>query len=163
MNKTKLFVTTAGTDEDKLVQLGASDPVKAIADAAKSAGLPVPEAALFFLEEREEPLDPDKGLQDVGVRADARIHIGRCKKVGVAVHYGKDEVQKSFPPSVLVGTVHAWAAGKLLPNEVDRKEHVLQLCESNVQPTPRTQIGTLVKGEGCELCFDLVASERVEG
>ena len=163
MDKTKLFVSVQGFDEDKLVEVDPHQHVAEIANAAKVAGLPVPQNAVFFKEEEAEPLNAGVSLAEAGVKPHTRVHITRCQKITVVAHYGKEEVEKAFPPSAPVSAVHAWAAGKLLSNELDRKEHILQVCDSDVQPTPRTQIGTLITDEKCELCFDLVAAVRVEG
>lgn len=58
----------------------------------------------------------------------------------------------------------AWLEMALqLPSDVDRGEHVLQICESAKRPEPMTQIGTLTKDGVCALCFDLVPAERIEG
>lgn len=176
MKKMNLFVTVEGHDEDKLVEVDPHGHVKDIVESAIHAGLPVhTESAHVFLEEGDEPIALSENIEKAGIKADARIHINRCRKIRVTVHYGRQDVDRSFAPSVTVGTVQKWAAEKLLSNEIDRKEHVLQVCQSDLQPTPRTQIGTLVKHqrheehkkheehEKCELCFDLVAAVRVEG
>lgn len=164
MKKVKLFVTVEGNNEDKLLEADPLAHVKEILSAATYAGLPIrTEGALVFLEEGEDAIELSEKIEEAGIKDESRIHISRCRKILVTVHYGRQEVEHPFPPSATVGRVQKWAAEKLLSNEIDRKEHVLEVCETDFQPTPRTQIGTLVKNGKCELCFDLVAAVRVEG
>jgi hypothetical protein len=163
MKKIKLFVQVEGSDRSELVEIAPEASLKDLADAATASGLAVPADAFVFDEENDEPLEVDKSLAQGGLKNQARVHFHRCRKIKVTVHYKAEIEDKDFPPSATVAKVHKWAAGKLLPSEIDRGEHVLQICESDIQPEPQKQIGTLVKDQTCMLCFDLVASERIEG
>lgn len=158
MENIQIFVTTPGDTEDRFITVPPVATVQQLSAALQALGVSVPDGAQAFLEGEEEP-----AAQPIRLRNKARVHLGTCRKVQVSVSYAGRIEQKSFPPSVPLVAVQQWAAGKLLANDIDRKEHVLQICNSDQQPSPGTQLGALTLPGCCSACFDLVPSIRVEG
>jgi hypothetical protein len=160
--KLKLFVSVEGEARSELIEVDSDGELRVIHDAALRVGLQVPKEAEVFLEENEDFLDSKHTIAKAGIKDQARIHLHRCKKINVTAHYKAKTDERSFSPSTTVAKVHRWAA-ELLPSDIDKGEHVLQLCDSDKRPEPKVQIGTLTKGGVCALCFDLVPAERIEG
>lgn len=160
--KLKLFVSIEGEERSERIEVNSEHQLSTIHEAAARVGLQVPKDANVFVEEDEEPVDPMTTIAKAGVKDQARVHLHRCKKIKVTAHYKANTDEKTFPPSATVAKVHRWAS-KLLPSDIDKGEHVLQLCESDRRPSPKVQIGTLTRDGVCALCFDLVPSERIEG
>jgi hypothetical protein len=164
MKTIKLFIQVEGDERTELVELALGALVKDVLIAAQGRGLLVPGAdALFFDETNEEPLNGESSLEAAGIKDRSRFHIHRCRKIEVKVHFKAKSAERAFPPSATVARVHEWAAHRFLPNDVDRTEHELQICETESRPKPDTQIGALAKHGNCSVCFDLVPTERVEG
>lgn len=160
--KIKLFVSAEGAEQSERIEVESEAAVKSILEAAAKMGLAAPADSSVFDEEGEESLELGHSIAKAGLKDKDRVHLHRCKKIKVTVHYKASTDEKTFPPSATVKKVHKWAS-KMLPSDVDRGEHVLQICESEKRPAPQVQIGTLTKGGVCTLCFDLVPSERIEG
>ena len=91
------------------------------------------------------------------------IHVNRCREVATTVHFNGSK-EHQFHPGARVKRVFEWAVGKdgfdLSPT--DATEHVLQLCNSKVQPDEDDHLGSFV-GNECKVCFDLVPKHRAEG
>lgn len=160
--KLKLFVSIEGEERSERIEVDSDHRLSAIHEAAARVGLKVPKEADVFIEEGEESVVLTHTLAEAGVKDQARIHLNRCKKIKVTAHYKASTDEKAFPPSATVAKVHRWAS-KLLPSDIDKGEHVIQLCESDRRPSPKVQIGTLTRDGVCALCFDLVPAERIEG
>lgn len=119
--------------------------------------------AEVFLEDEDEPADPDLRLSKLNVRKGVKVHLHRCRHVAVHVAYNGRTVERRFPPSATIARIKKWAAEKeFRMGEDDAGEHVLQFAGSNDRPNPGVHVGTLA-GSGCSVSFDLVAIERVNG
>jgi hypothetical protein len=115
------------------------------------------------LEETEEVLDVTLTIAEAEIPPRAHVHVSRCHKVEVTVHFNGTK-EHTFPPSTRVERVFDWATGKhgfnLTPT--DRTEHVLEICGTTVQPDDGDHIGSFAR-EHCEVCFNLVPKHRFEG
>lgn len=164
MEKLELFVQVEGDKRIAAVLADPSDRVEAIASAARAHGLPVPTGnMLCFVGDFEDPVNEDTTLAQLGITDRTRVHLHRCRRIEVEVHFGNETAKHRFPPNATVGSVYEWAAKKLIENEIDRGDHVLQLCNSTNRPSIDLQIGALIQTTACQLCFDLVPVQRVEG
>jgi hypothetical protein len=118
---------------------------------------------MVFAGEDEHPLHSDKPLRHQGVKDKHRVHVHRCKKIKVALHYADTpEAHHQFAPTATVHHVKRWYVNELKMPPVDASEHVLQITGTTDRPDPDVQIGALVSGH-CELTFSLVPVKRVEG
>ncbi len=63
-----------------------------------------------WLEDGDEPLDPDNALADV-VSEHGHVHLNRCRRVDVAVNFAGKERSRKFAPSATIQTVRQWAVG----------------------------------------------------
>lgn len=116
-----------------------------------------------FIDEDDKPLDRESKEALKDVRNGARVHIVRCRRIKVAVHYQEKTAEEVFPPGAKVKTVKAWAVRYFKLSEKDAAEHVLQLCKSTTRPSTDTPLQQLTTGHECAVCFDLVPEKRVEG
>jgi hypothetical protein len=164
MNMIQLFLQFEGNRRIELIELDADSPVSAIIEAAARVGLPEEcrAAALVFGEDGEAPLDAGTALSAAGVRDKHRVHVHRCHKIAVTLHFNDVTDKAHFPPSATVERVKRYFVHKIHMSPVDATEHVLQLCGSTDRPEPDQHIGALVSSS-CSLCFDLVPIKRVEG
>lgn len=128
----------------------------------KKHGLP-PETILF-LEDGEDAADESRKLREHATRAGVKVHVHRCRKVEVSVTFNGETVSHRFAPGVTVARVKTWAAErkfKMTPQEAG--EHVLQIAGTQERPDPGTHLGRLVSSPKCEIAFDLVPNERING
>ena len=162
MSQLKLFLQFEGHHPIELIQIADEATPGDILAAAAGLGAETSEAFVFAGDD-ENPLDPEQPLRKQGVQDKARVHVHRCKKIGVSLNYA-DEPEKhhSFAPSATVDHVKRWYVDKLKMSEVDATEHVLQITGTTDRPDPDVQIGTLVRGQ-CDVAFTLVPIKRVEG
>lgn len=164
MPNLQLFLQFEGHRGIEIVRIEDTATVRELLAAAAGAGLPEDrrEGASVFAHENDTPLDHDTCLKDAGIGNKHRIHIHRCKKVEVTLHFNEVKEKLHFPPSATVERVKREFVKRIHMSPVDATEHVLQLCGSTDRPDPDTHIGSLICG-CCSLCFDLVPIKRIEG
>ena len=163
----ELFIQGEGIPKITLVKVHSKDMIADIIKVARQHGLSVPEGVevFVFVENTDTPLDLGKKIDEAGLTPRSRVHIHRCRRVEVTVNFKEHQLKGFFPPSATIDTVQKWAVGKdeVDMSPVDAAEHLLQACHSDDRPDEDVDIGTLVKGSDCAICFDLVAKQRVEG
>lgn len=116
-----------------------------------------------WLEETEEALKVTLTLSEAKIPHRGSVHVNRCHEVQAVVHFNGTK-EKTFQPSARMERVFEWATGKhgfnLTPT--DRAEHVLQICDTTIEPDDGDHIGSFVD-ERCSVCFKLVPKHRFEG
>lgn len=164
MTKIQLFIQYEGSPRIELVTLDADALAKEVVLAAKRHGLSdeCAETALVFSADGDEPLQLDVSLSKQRVRDKHRIHIHRCTKIDVTLHFNELIESMHFPPSATVDRVKRRFVQKIGMTPVDATEHVLQICGTTERPEPDMQIGALTN-KCCSLCFNLVPIKRIEG
>ena len=124
----------------------------------------VPTDAVLFAEDVDEPLHDDGHVADRAGAAGLKLHFNRCSKVEVLVTFNGETVDCQFAPSATVGRVKKWVAErKFKMTDAEAGEHVLQISGTHDRPAPGTHIGVLSPPGTCEVKFDLVPDERVNG
>jgi hypothetical protein len=119
---------------------------------------------LIFLEDSDEPLNELLLVSEHVGQVGLKIHVHRCRHVEVAVTFNNETVHHRFGPGTTVARVKRWAAEhkfKMSPEEAS--EHVLQIKGTHDRPAPGTHLGTLATCPKCEVAFDLVPDQRVNG
>jgi hypothetical protein len=119
--------------------------------------------ALVFVEDQFEPADHSITLLDAGVREGSRVHIHTCRRIEVSCHYNGNTRKMDFPPSGRVHHVKEKFSREFGIDPHDFGSFTLLICGSQEEPEENTQIGTLSTFPKCELCFDLVKRENVQG
>lgn len=167
MTQKELFVQGEGMREIVLVRVPEDGVVRDAVDAARAQGLRIDdgESPTVTLENEDEDLDLDAPLRTAGVGDRGRIHVHRCKQVGVAVEYNGRSIEEHFPPSTTVKRVAKWALGKegYDLSGADAADLLLQLSDSGERPDEDTHVGSLVEAPACSVGFDLAPKSRVEG
>jgi hypothetical protein len=164
MSAIQLFMQFEGHRRIEVVHIDENATVRELLAAAARAGLPNDrtEGAVVFAHDAEAPLDFALTLEAAGIRDKHRIHVHRCRKVEVTLHFNDVTKKLDFPPAATVQKVKNEFVKEIKMSAVDATEHVLQICGSTERPEPDTHIGSLVCG-CCTLCFDLVPIKRIEG
>ena len=119
---------------------------------------------VLFAEDADEPLAADVVVKDVAGAHGLKVHAHRCKEIAVAVTFNRKVARRTFKPGTTVAKVKKWAAVKefgMTPDEAG--EHLLQIVGTHDRPAPNTHLGTLVAHPHCQIGFDLVPDERVNG
>lgn len=170
MAKVQIFVQGEGKREIRVVELPAQATVLELIEAAQSQGVTSSNGdhganVSVFAEDSDKPLVPGATLESAGLGNDSSVHLSRCARVTVTVHYNGQGRSDTFGPGVPMHRVKEWAVGKkgFGLDPVDAGEHVLQLTGSSDRPDEDIHIGSLVGASGCKVEFDLVAKIRVEG
>jgi hypothetical protein len=160
----KLFLQFEGHRPVELIQIDENAVVRELLAAASKLGLPddIKNGGAVFEHEGETPLEMDLTLKASGIRDKHRIHIHRCKRIEVTLHFNEVTERLYFPPATTVDKVKKEFVKKIGMSPIDATEHVLQICGGTDRPEPDTHIGALVCGR-CAVCFDLVPIKRVEG
>jgi len=91
-----VFVPQGGTRRDLVLEV------------AKKTGIGV-EEAILFLEDTDEPLNPDLVIGEDSVGKVHHVH--RARRIEVTVQYQNGAKEKPFSPSTRVQTVLDWAVG----------------------------------------------------
>lgn len=117
----------------------------------------------LFVEDQDEPLADTATIGSLAGEHGVRLHVHRCRRVGVKVTYSGRTVDRAFGPGATVGAVKRWAARELgIPKE-DAAELVLQIAGTQDQPDVDVHIGTLSTCPACAIAFDLVTNPRIQG
>ena len=124
----------------------------------------IPSDAVLFAEDVDEPLDDLAPAIDHARATGLKLHFSLCSKVEVLVTYNGETVDCHFAPSATVGRIKKQVAEtQFKMSDEEAAEHVLQLSGTHDRPAPGTHIGVLSPPETCEVKFDLVPDERVNG
>lgn len=163
----QVFIQGEGVREIRVLELPANATVRDLVAAAAAHGFAAAgdAKAMVFAEDADDALAPGATLAAAGIGRQGSVHVHRCKKVAVTVHFNGATRSQAFGPGVTVHRVKEWAAGKKAFDfaPVDAAEHVLQVTGGTERPDEDVHIGTLVHAPNCALAFDLVAKVRVEG
>ena len=164
MSNIQLFLQFEGNRSIELIQLDGDAPGREILAAAVRLGFAESHLkdAHIFGTEGDAPLKLEVPLSKQGIGDKQRVHVHRCRKIEVTLHFNELTELMQFPPANTVDHVKKKFVHAIHMSPVDATEHVLQLCGSEDRPEPDTQIGTLVSG-CCSLCFNLVPIKRIEG
>jgi hypothetical protein len=164
-NKVEVFLQGLGISRPTLIKVSAQSNVRDLIDAAEEKGLKIEHGQnpQVWLEDQDEPLPFDFSIKAAGIQHRSRIHIHTCPRVHVTVNFQSRSEQHPFSPSTTIRTIKRWADKKFNLSDVDASEYVLQLFGSTDRPSDDIQVGSLVQPGQCQVCFDLVSKERVEG
>lgn len=121
-------------------------------------------AALLFIEDAEEPAELTARLRDLAGPKGLKVHVHRCRRIEVGVTFNGTTKEHKFAPSATVARAKRWATEKAFPmSPEEAAEHSLQITGSMDRPSPGTHLGTLAAHPHCQVRFDLVPNERVNG
>lgn len=119
---------------------------------------------LLYLEDADDPLLDSDPIKDCCTGDILKIHLHRCRHIQVHVTYNGEAVSRKFRPGATVARVKRWAAERKFSMSEDvAGEHMLQISGTHDRPSPGTHIGSLTGCGECEVSFDLVPDERVNG
>jgi hypothetical protein len=119
--------------------------------------------ALVFIDDRDEPVSHSSTLSDAGVREGCRIHVHTCRLIEVSCNYNGQTKKERFSPTARVRRVKDAFGHQFKIDPHDIGSFTLLVCGSHSDPDENTQIGALTTYPKCELCFDLVKRENVQG
>ena len=163
MTKVTVFVRAHDRPDILEAELAAAATLGELHDLLANAGIIVDADTFIFIDEAEENLAGLRHEPIQGLKHGCHIHVGRCHRIAVTVHFLEKTKHHAFPPGARVRAVKAWAVHKFEMTHKDAAEHVLQICMSTQRPASDTPLHQLVHGKDCNICFDLVPEKRVEG
>lgn len=164
MNHVEVFLQGAGISQVVLVKVPEDGTVRDVLEAAQAHGAQLSEGAnpIVLLEDSQQPLALDASLTDAGIGQHSRVHVHTCQLVEVTVQFQNQNPSHHFSPSTPLRAVKHWAAAQFGITGADATDYALQICGSTVRPSEDTDIGALVAGAGCSICFDLVQRQVVQ-
>jgi hypothetical protein len=119
---------------------------------------------LLFLEDADDPIDELLVVCDHVGSGGIKAHIHTCRRVKVEVTFNGRTVHHTFGPGTTVARVKSWAAeGEFKMTPAEAGEHVLQITGTHDRPAPGTHLGSLVACPHCQIAFNLVPDQRVNG
>jgi hypothetical protein len=163
MTKLAVFIQVQGKPGIVDAEIPKSAKVGDLHDALKVLSIEIDDDSEIFIDEADEAESKDRKSPIAGLKQGARVHVTRCKKITVTVHFLDKTVDHRFSPGKRVRGVKKWAVEHFGINPTDAGEHILKLCNTTTQPPTDTPLAELVQGRECAVCFDLVPEKRVEG
>lgn len=163
MSKVVVFIQAHGQPGVVEAELAIAATLGELQNTLAANGIGVDTETVIFVDEAEEHLQGERHHPVPGLKHGSRIHVGRCKKIAVMVHFHDKTEEQNFPPGARVRAVKEWAVRKFKMDPKDAADHVLQVCKSTARPASDTPLHQLLHGHDCALCFDLVPEKRVEG
>jgi hypothetical protein len=119
--------------------------------------------ALVFVEDQDEPIEHSRTMQEAGVQEGARVHVHTCRRIEVSCNYNGQTKKEKFAPTGRIRRVKDKFGDEFKIDPLDLGNFTLLICGSQTEPDENTQIGSLTTYPKCELCFDLVKRENVQG
>ena len=163
MKTLDLFFQGEGLSEMQHLCIG-SDATFGFIKAQLVEKFDIPADAVLFAEDVDEPVDDLAPAIDHACATGLKLHFNRCSRVEVLVSYNGETVDCHFAPSATIGRIKKQVAEiKFKMSDEEAGEHVLQISGTHHRPAPGTHIGVLSSPETCEVKFDLVPDERVNG
>lgn len=149
--------------KDRIVE--PASRVDAVLEEAIKLGFPVEvvSEALVFIDDCEEPVILTITLEAAGIRDGSRVHVHTCRYIEVSGNYNGKTIIERFSPIVRVRTVKEKLAKKFEIDMHDLGSFALLICGSQVELDENSPIGSLVHHAHCDLCFDLVKRENIQG
>lgn len=123
----------------------------------------IDEELFLFKEDGDDVIEAHLSLMKAEIGRGTKLHVHRHRRILVTVNYSDKSPSKEFTPGTTVRRVKEWAEKEFGIKDDDTIEYALQLCGSQVKPPESTHVGTLVKGECRDLCFDLKPHPKVNG
>lgn len=163
MSKINVFLQGEGVKDVVRLQLEPQSTCLDLKRACASHGFQSNGEAAVFLEDQDEPLADAVTVESVAGKHGVRLHLHRCRRVGVKVTYSGRVVEHVFGPGTTVGTVKKWAAREFGILKEDAAELILQIVATHDQPDVDVHIGTLAACPACAIAFDLVPNPRIQG
>jgi hypothetical protein len=163
MSKTIIFIQAEGKPGVTEAEIMIPATVRDLHEAFKTHGIDFDKEFEAFVDESDSLVPHDAKATVEDLKHGSRVHVTRCKKIKVTVHYMHRTIDRTFAPGTRVRTVKQWAVRELKLNPTDAGEHVLQLCNTTTQPPTDAALAELVNGQSCDVCFDLVPEKRIEG
>jgi hypothetical protein len=163
MSKTIIFIQAEGKPGVTEAEITIPATVRDLHEIFKANNIDFEKGLEAFVDEAEAPVPHDAKAAVEGLKHGSRVHLTRCKKIKVTVHYLDRTIERAFAAGIRVRTVKQWAVREFKLNPTDAGEHVLQLCNSAIQPPTDAALAELVSGQSCDICFDLVPEKRIEG
>lgn len=161
--KTIVFVQADGQARPTEMTLPEETTGEGLRAALKELGIALDDDVSVLLDDADEPVDLTENHPLRGIKRGARVHVTRCLKARVTVHFLEKTAHETFPVGARVRKVKAWAVREFKLEGQDAAEHVLQVCGSTTRPATDTPLHELIQPKTCSVCFDLVPEKRVEG
>lgn len=163
MKNTDIFYQAEGVRDIGHLEMPAETTFGEVKKAiAKKHGLDG--ECVLFVEDADEATADDSVLGKHDSERELKVHVHRCREVKVGVTFNGKTVHHVFRPAATIAKVKKWAAEKkfgMTPEEAG--EHVLQISGTKERPAPNIHIGTLANHPRCNVEFDLVPDERING
>ena len=118
---------------------------------------------VLLLEDSDDHVDEAIIIAEIVSDKGAKLHVHRCKHTAVTVSFGARTLERSFGSGATIARIKHWATDELGMSKDDATEHVLQIKGTHNRPTASTHVGALVTHPNCNIAFDLVPDERVNG
>jgi hypothetical protein len=163
MNNVVIFIQAHGRPDIVEAEIAVATTLGELRNVLAASGIAVDTETVIFIDDAEEPLKGEHHHPVHGLKQGSRIHVGRCRRIAVTVHFLDKIEEHPFSPGARMRAVKEWAVRKFKMDPKDAAEHVLQLCSSTGRPSSDTPLHQLLHGHDCNLCFDLVPEKRVEG
>src|SRR5262249_34670479 len=161
-SKINVFLQGEGIKDVVRLQLEPRSTALDVKRACASHGVQANAKVAVFLEDQDEPLADAATVESLAGKHGVRLHVHRCRRIGVKATYAGRVVGRPLGPGRTVGSVKSWAAKELgIPKE-DAAELILQIAGTHEQPDVDVHIGTLAACPACAIAFDLVPNPRIQ-
>jgi hypothetical protein len=162
----KVFVQVTGSNGIHIIDVEQTLTVEAFLAQVRATGLADHSASHLFVEDTDAPVAAVGTLDEAGIKDNASVHVGRCVRIHVTVRYaGRPDLTRDFSPAQKIEQVFKWAIGKQgfdISNE-DALDFALQVCGYEDTARADDHVGSVTNGDKCEVCFNLIPTDRIQG
>lgn len=165
MNTVQVLLQGECIPDIQVIEVGVDDTAEELIEVATEFRTEAIEGEfLVFVEGEDEPIGGGDRLPGNEDRQPVPIHVHRCRRVKVTVTFNGLSKGHHFSPATTVAEVKKFAAIREFGmTPTDAAEHVLQFAGRAERPEPETHVGALTSCPDCDVSFNLVPHQRVEG
>src|SRR4051794_8803593 len=102
MSKTTIFIQVQGKPGVTEAQITMPATVHDLHEAFKAHGIEFDKELEAFVDETDVPVPHDAKAAIEGLKHGSRVHVTRCKKIKVTVHYMDRTIDRAFAPGIRV-------------------------------------------------------------
>lgn len=163
MDKAKeIFFTVEGNENLERQEMPADCCVKDLVDeVTKQHKLKNGGDFKVHLVDKDDAFDDQTPVIDVP--DDKPVHIGRCTRISVQIHYGGGTQKLTVSPGITIARLHDSAIKHFKPDDFRNKDYELEMASTEKQPDKSLPIGALVADGTCSVELNLVPAEKWQG
>lgn len=161
MDTVSVFIQGAGVRDVRFGELLVNSTFEQIRKVIAEKAPELSDLEHVFYEGSDEPLENNCELECDGDAV--YLHVSRCLRIDVTVNFNGQHFERKFSPATTIARLKRWATKQAGISKEDAAEYALQISGTDERPDAETHLGALLDCSTCNIEFDLVPTDRING